>query len=201
MNTKLQIMEAALDLMSEKGFYSVSIRVICKAVGIKESSIYYHYKNKDDILNSITINFEKINQSMAAQFEGTVFDGLTFDIIKKVTLEYARQYLLNDFVVKFCKLLTIQQHSSADFSNLYHKYFFNSPVEFQKQIFKGAAKAKIINNSDSDFVAVSYYSYIFFLYNKYIITHARINENKEQFTREVSEFIENFIFVYGGKGR
>ena len=43
--TKQQIFEVSLDLFSKKGYSAVSIRDICKYVQIKESSIYYHFKN------------------------------------------------------------------------------------------------------------------------------------------------------------
>jgi antitoxin component of RelBE/YafQ-DinJ toxin-antitoxin module len=35
------------------GFSAVSIRDICGKVEIKESSVYYHYKNKQAILDAI----------------------------------------------------------------------------------------------------------------------------------------------------
>lgn len=48
--TKQKILDAALNLFSQKGFSAVSIRDICKVVDIKESSIYYHFQNKQAIL-------------------------------------------------------------------------------------------------------------------------------------------------------
>jgi AcrR family transcriptional regulator len=55
--TKEQILNAAIDLFSQKGYDAVSIRDIARAVGIRESSIYNHYKGKEDILDSITSFF------------------------------------------------------------------------------------------------------------------------------------------------
>ncbi len=40
-------------MFSVKGYDAVSIRQIASAVGIKESSIYNHFKSKQDILNKI----------------------------------------------------------------------------------------------------------------------------------------------------
>lgn len=41
----------------KKGYDNVSIRSIARDVGIKESSIYNHYKNKEDILDKILKKF------------------------------------------------------------------------------------------------------------------------------------------------
>ena len=53
MTTREKILSEALNLFSIKGYDPVSIRDIAAAVGIKESSIYNHFKNKQDIFDSI----------------------------------------------------------------------------------------------------------------------------------------------------
>jgi len=58
METKELILKKALDMFAKSGYDSVSIRDIAKAVNIKESSIYYHFKNKQDILDSLVEKFE-----------------------------------------------------------------------------------------------------------------------------------------------
>ena len=45
MNTKERIFDVSVDLFSMYGYDGVSIRQIAYEVGIKESSIYNHYKN------------------------------------------------------------------------------------------------------------------------------------------------------------
>ena len=52
-NTKETILLKALNLFSVNGYEGVSIRDIAAAVGIKESSIYNHYTNKQAIFDSI----------------------------------------------------------------------------------------------------------------------------------------------------
>ena len=50
--TKDKIFDTALDLFSKKGYDSVSVRTIASEVGIKESSIYNHYKLSTDFVHS-----------------------------------------------------------------------------------------------------------------------------------------------------
>lgn len=59
MDTK-KILQFALDLYAKQGFTVVSIRDICKQVGIKESSVYDHFKNKQSILDELISRFTTI---------------------------------------------------------------------------------------------------------------------------------------------
>lgn len=58
-DTKQEIFETALELFGEKSYRAVSMREIAHVVGIKESSIYNHYKSKEEILDSIFREFKK----------------------------------------------------------------------------------------------------------------------------------------------
>lgn len=51
------ILKVAIDLFSQKGYNAVSIRDITREVGIKESSLYNHFKSKAFILETIYYNF------------------------------------------------------------------------------------------------------------------------------------------------
>ena len=67
--TKQKILDVSLDLFSQKGFSAVSIRDICKSVGIKESSVYYHFKNKQSIFNELLQRFETTATDLMCQLE------------------------------------------------------------------------------------------------------------------------------------
>ena len=53
---KAEIVEKATDLFYKHGFVKASIRDIVKAVGITNSTVYIHFKNKDEILYYIIEN-------------------------------------------------------------------------------------------------------------------------------------------------
>lgn len=55
--TKIKIIEASIELFSREGFSGASIRDITREVGIKESSLYKHFSNKDEILETVFQNF------------------------------------------------------------------------------------------------------------------------------------------------
>ena len=54
--THARILEIAEKLFSEKGFDATSIDNISKVVGINKATIYYHFKDKKDIIMSLFTN-------------------------------------------------------------------------------------------------------------------------------------------------
>ena len=54
--TRLRILQEAEALFAEKGFNGTSIDMIAQAAGINKGLIYYHFKNKRDIMVSIFQN-------------------------------------------------------------------------------------------------------------------------------------------------
>lgn len=49
MNTKKKILKTTGDLFSKRGYFGVSMQDIADEVGIKKSSLYYHFKSKEDL--------------------------------------------------------------------------------------------------------------------------------------------------------
>lgn len=65
LETRKHLLEAALEIMSEKPFSSVSMTEIAGKVGLSKGAIYWHFKNKDDVLLHVILN---IRSQMAEEF-------------------------------------------------------------------------------------------------------------------------------------
>jgi TetR/AcrR family acrAB operon transcriptional repressor len=50
LETRKKLLESALDVMSEKPFNTVSIDEIANRVGLSKGAVYWHFKNKGDLL-------------------------------------------------------------------------------------------------------------------------------------------------------
>lgn len=73
--TKTRILEAAEILFSEKGFSGTGIDEIAKRAEITKSVIYYHFKNKEDILQQMFRRFTDLAFAHKAQMGGQFFNG------------------------------------------------------------------------------------------------------------------------------
>lgn len=61
MDTKEQILQESLKLFSKHSYHGASIRDIAKNIGKRESSIYNHFKSKEEILSKIIEKFSSRN--------------------------------------------------------------------------------------------------------------------------------------------
>jgi TetR/AcrR family transcriptional regulator, cholesterol catabolism regulator len=52
-NTRLRIQRAALELFWEKGYESTTTRDVAATLGVQQASLYYHIKNKEELLHGI----------------------------------------------------------------------------------------------------------------------------------------------------
>lgn len=69
-DTKQEILDKAVDLFYEYGFVKASVRDIVRTVGVTNSTIYVHFKNKDEILYTIiqdigSIVLEELHKAIA----------------------------------------------------------------------------------------------------------------------------------------
>jgi TetR/AcrR family transcriptional regulator, fatty acid metabolism regulator protein len=69
-NKHQKILQAAIKVFSEKGFYNSRVSEIAKEANVADGTIYLYFKNKDDILISLfEEEFGKIVQNMRASLE------------------------------------------------------------------------------------------------------------------------------------
>lgn len=54
---KREIMDAAEEIFSDKGFDHTSVSDIVKKVGVAQGTFYYHFKSKDEVLNAVIERF------------------------------------------------------------------------------------------------------------------------------------------------
>jgi len=81
-NNKHKIIDAAFNLSLKHGFDNVSIRQIHEETGLASGSIYYHFKNKDEILE-YTVNKYLLDhfyefKKQIKEFDGTLIEKINF---------------------------------------------------------------------------------------------------------------------------
>jgi AcrR family transcriptional regulator len=209
MNTKEKILLEALNLFSVKGYDPVSIRDIARAVGIKESSIYNHFKNKQEIFDSIlaeyTCRWGAIfnNLQLTGEDMQFVVDDRTVDMYTKMTPEQFAEmagsifdyYFSDEINVKFRKMLTIEQYRSDEIAAIFRRVSFDDSIDFQAQLFDSLMKAGCFIQTDPYVLALAFFSPIFLIFYKFDKDEQSRKEAKELFLRHIRHFNE----IYGVK--
>ena len=117
-NTKQVILNESLKLFAIKGFDGVSVRDIAGKVGIKQSSLYKHFENKQAIFNSLldymSEYYEKKMSSLnvplgeledvAKQYENSGSE-ILYEICKAIFIESYS----DEKEIQFRRMLTIEQ--------------------------------------------------------------------------------------------
>ena len=118
MNTnKEKIFNVSIDLFAEKGYDGVSIREIARNVGIKESSIYNHYRSKESILDAILdyyiheMTTEEIPLSKASENMD-----MGIDYFYRAGLETYKSKLSEDKMMKITRIILIESYHNEKIS-------------------------------------------------------------------------------------
>ena len=143
-DTKERILLTALDLFAREGYEGVSVRAIGEALGMTKGALYRHYRNKQDIFDSITARMEQLDQERAREYgvpEGTPDE--MGDAYRKASLDrltdYAKaqfRYWTEDpFASSFRKLLTLEQFRNREMGRLYQQYLAAGPLGYMADLF------------------------------------------------------------------
>ncbi len=113
--TRLRIIQAAETLFAEKGFNGTSIDMIARAAGVNKGLIYYHFKNKQDIMISIFKNvISELEDRVIRPSVNSDAVNITESLQKKIRAEI--EYLKNrKKIITLLLMEGIKSGGSSDF--------------------------------------------------------------------------------------
>lgn len=195
MTTKEKILDIALTLFSTQGYDAVSIRDIAKQVGIKESSIYNHFLNKQAIFDGILElcqshmmkHYEALNLDQTLRGDFEIYDGIPADQLTQIALEHFKFYVSDDIMFRYRRLLTIEQFRTPSISLIYRDLFVDQPIQFQSRLFQFLMDRQAIKQDDPLALAYDFYAPIFLLMCRY----DELNEDSERLLKQhIAHFIQ-----------
>ena len=133
MTTKERIIDEALTLFSVKGFKGTSVKNIADAVGIKDSSLYKHFKSKREIFDTIVAKVGEKMQALsenvgipteenleeAVAYYGKLSEKQLQELSKKIFLFY----LEDDFMSRFWRMANMEQYQNSEISEIFRKIY------------------------------------------------------------------------------
>lgn len=168
--TKEKIFDISIDLFSQKGFDAVSVREIAREVGIRESSIYNHYKSKDAIMDSIFQYFKEELIKMRPP------EARNLEKIDKITPEVFRQranLTLNLFknpkMEKIFRIISSEQFRDERARIIVLQYLIHEPYSFSKKVLEIMVNKGTIDKIDPSVKAMEFQYSIFSLFLEYLL--------------------------------
>jgi AcrR family transcriptional regulator len=169
-STKRRILTEALTLFSERGYESVTVAEIAKAVGVKAPALYKHYKSKQDIFDAI---LAEMKASYARQAASMQMDGVdankdealyldnSEDGIVKMSIDLFLYFLHDESVRKFRKMLAIEQYNNKDLAATYAERYVDFPMAYQSAVFGLMAGAGAAVPENAHIMALQYYAPVY----------------------------------------
>ncbi len=160
-STKEKILDAMFELLAQGGYDKASMRKIAKKVGIRESAIYNHFKNKEAIFEAI------LERLFTNAFE---------DFFKKRPLEESARRgkkFLQEFVMAY-KLIAFdpkQEHlfrivlleimRNETVRKLFLKHYFDANIKVLSTAFFIMMQEELIRSEDPKLMAYEFLSPLF----------------------------------------
>lgn len=186
-NNKDKIFDISIDLFSQYGYDGVSIRQIASEVGIKESSIYNHYSNKQEILTTI-LNYyveEMVSDDIPIEQASLNLDK-GFDFFYEAGCDAFLSKLKEDKMMKITRLLFIESYHNDEVKDFLKKSIIEAPVEGWMNLFN-LMKSKDIIKKDCDVRQLSesfFYYGMFLLFEHFILNYP---EDDEKFFNDFTD--------------
>ncbi len=196
--TKERILDAAIDLFANKGYDAVSIREIAREVSIRESSIYNHYKGKEELMDTITDYF--ISELTRAD----PFDVPMEDLLEKYGAEAfmnmgAQAYLhkINTpKIAKIWRIISIELFRNDKVRKFFKTTMVEVPVAAWEQTFRKMMELGYIRECDTRLLATEFFYHCIYLFFDYFIIsfdEATYDTFTENMLKDLSPHI-SFVF-------
>ena len=165
--TKEKILKHALKLFATKGYKATTVRDIAGSIGIKQSALYNHFKNKDEIL-------ETLIRDLTSSAIVTLFDDKESTDKGSTALHKQGKSLLMGIATTF-KLLSFDGQNEALFKllmqeifrnerirEIYNEHFYQENVKKLSGLFFAMMQDDMIKSSDPLLLANEFFSPLFF---------------------------------------
>ena len=165
--TKEKILKHALKLFSTKGYKATTVRDIAGSIGIKQSALYNHFKNKDEILETLICD-------LTSSAIVTLFDNKETTDKGSSELHKQGKSLLMSIATTF-KLLSFDGQNEALFKllmqeifrnerirEIYNEHFYQENAKKLSGLFFAMMQDDMIKSSDPLLLANEFFSPLFF---------------------------------------
>ena len=192
-DTKERILEAALEMFSQKGYAGTNIRELTASLGLVKSSMYRHFKSKEEIWNTL---LDEMIAYYGARFGSPenlppIPDSLEGLVV--MTRHMTDVTIRDEKIIMTRKLLSIEQFRDDRARDLATKHFLTGLKEMFTHIFAGMMDKGLLRKDDPAMLAFAYTAPISAL----IHWCDREPEKTEEAMAQIEAFSRHFIRTYG----
>ena len=197
-NTREEIIEAALDFFSVNGYEATSISQLANAVGIRKASLYSHFANKQDILDTVieTVLKGYADHSIFAHADWEDPDytkdktGMTAEDVAGQVQGQIRYILHDPHISKGRKMLLIEQFRNAELAELQTRQNYMDVLHYFEGMMGFLIREGILKAADPGIMAAQFSSPITVWINLCDREPDREEEVMDLVRKHVTQFFE-----------
>ncbi|HZM78450.1 MAG TPA: helix-turn-helix domain-containing protein [Candidatus Limnocylindrales bacterium] len=129
-DTRSRIQEIALELFTEKGYDATSLREISERLGVTKAALYYHFKSKEEIVESMTADH-------IARIEALIEWAGDQDSTPEMRREFVRRYMENLGISQHFKVMRFLQQNQPAIKNMAKPALWREAMEKMVQTLTG----------------------------------------------------------------
>jgi len=191
-DTKNKILKVATTLFSQYGYKGASVRKIAAEVGIRESAIYNHYKNKEEIFLEVARGIFSSPFSISDdEIKELATRGKPF--LQKFTMQY-KMLTFDKKNENMFRLLMIELMQNRELREQFMSEFHDKNIKTLSEGFFIMMQNNLIRSSDPMMVAYEFISTLFYIRLQVTILKFDSNSTNHlatQFEKHVDFFWES----------
>lgn len=139
------ILEAALTIFAERGFWSTPTSEISEAAGVAEGTLFTYFKTKDILMNEL---YRELKQDLSAAVQGTTpLKGDAHDRLLQLWTRYVGWGVNNPEKIKVLTQLNLSDSITEESKKFGQELFF----EFEK-VMRECAERNMLRDNSQEFV-------------------------------------------------
>jgi AcrR family transcriptional regulator len=168
--TREKILDTAIDLFSERGYNDVSVRELTQAVGIKESSLYNHFENKQQILDTIYQELLQSYETMTLPLKTIMemLENMSLEEFLELAVRNFDNYMAQPRMRKIWRIISIERFRDERAREFFNRYLVDSALEYQTKVFEGMIRKGLIKDWDPRALARETHGFMLFVYFRYM---------------------------------
>ena len=169
--TKKKIVEVAIDMFSRRGYSDVSVRELTKEVGIKESSLYNHFKSKEAILELIYDLFQEQHSKAFPSIEilPELAKMTSIETFLLKGMENYKNSAEDPLHEKMWRILNIEQFRDQRARNIILNQVYAGTIDFLEKAFEAFMNEDKIKQGNASKLAIQYQYPLFSMMTEYLL--------------------------------
>ena len=158
-----RLLEAALKLFTERGFYDTPTSLIAKTAGVATGTLFHYFKNKEDLINGLYLEIKKgLSEEIG---EGLRQESSIQEKLKLFWMNGVKWFLQHPHQFKF-----FQQFSSSPFITKLTRDQASNQYGFVSQVYDEAIKKGLFRKIHREFV-MDYFTGHYITTTKHFLNH------------------------------